>query len=187
MPHLFSGTGRTTRQGLQDECDKSDKTLLLLEKIPTVEEVRDFCDGERALLVVDDLLNFKDVSHFSSFMLLHSHHEDISTIYCVQNAFYKNSKLDLGTLSRNTTMKIVLFQMADFLQYRLLSSRLFPEKKSFLTECLTVAKSKYNLNYVVCNTHSFSDIPRQNMVYTGIFKKERERFGGSPLFFDLGA
>ena len=67
----------------------------------------------------------------------------------------------------------------------MLSTRLFPERKSHLVDCLCVAKERYGLNYIAVNTHSICPVPRNNMVYSAIFREERARFGDSPLFFDL--
>ncbi len=172
---------------LEETCCNGGKELAILDKIPSIEEVGNLGEEGHALIIVDDLLSFKDAASLAHFAVMHSHHLDISIIFCVQNAFYKGAKLDLPTLSRNATMKVVLFQTADFLQYKMLSTRLFPERKSFLTDCLNLAKSRYGMNYVICNTHSFSPLPRNNIVYTAIFKEERDRFAGSPLFFDLEA
>ncbi len=172
---------------LEQTCDEGGKELTVSEKIPSAEEVGRLGEEGHALIVVDDLLSFKDGGSLADFAIMHSHHLDISIIFCVQNAFYKRGKLDLSTLSRNATFKLVLFQTADFLQYKMLSARLFPERKSHLVDSLCAAKDRYGLNYVAVNTHSFCPVPRNNIVYSAIFREERARFGDSPLFFDLQA
>ncbi len=170
---------------LQEKCRKTEKKLSVQDEIPTAEEIDSFGEGNPSLLIVDDVLSFKDPSGLKDLMVMFSHHLQISVVFCVQTPFFKNAKLDLTTISRNLTGRFVLYQINDWLQYQLVSARLFPEKKSFLLDCLTEAKSKYGLNYVYCNVHCFSTLPRRYMVYTGLFNQERARFGDSLLFFDL--
>ena len=166
----------------------ADKHLLLLDKIPSIEEINAFRRNEHCLLCLDDVTLFKEDNRefLQKLVLLYSHHNLISCIYCVQNPYLQSKKtIDLVSLSRNLTARIVLYQINDYYIYNLMSSRIFPGKKHFLTHCLQIAKEKYKLNYVVLNVNSFSDIPRRYICYTGIFKEEREKHHGSPLFFDL--
>ena len=177
---------------LEAACKVTGKTLITEENIPSVDEVQAFVGAERVLIIVDDLLSFKkDLERLTDLMVMHSHHLGWSVLFCVQNPFFKSSKLDLTTLSRNLTGRFILYQTNDWLQYQLLSSRLFPEKKSFLLHCLTDAKKKFGFNYVYCNVHCFSKVERRYLCYTGIFKDERVKYAlaagssGSPIFFDL--
>ncbi len=170
---------------MQSRCDSTGKTLLVCDKIPSSEELQGFAEGEPLILILDDLLGFASGERLTEILVMDSHHMNCTVLFCVQTPFFKSSRFDLCTASRNLTARIVLYQVSDWLQYQLISCRLFPEKKSFLIDCLTEAKSKYGLNYVFCNLHPFSTIPRQFMCCTAIFADERERFGDSPLFFDL--
>ncbi len=168
---------------LQESCDSNDKQLLCLEKLPTTEEIQAFGEGLPVLLLADDLLAMDDPSRMKDLTLMDSHHLNVSVLFCVQTPFYKSSDLDLALISRNLTGRLILFQAADVLQYKLVSSRLFPERKSFLLECLSRAKAQQGLNYVYCNVHCFSSLPRKYMCYTALFTDER--VDGSPLFFVL--
>ena len=172
---------------LSDIC--INKKLLLLDRLPTIEEINKFRNDEHCILALDDVMLFdSDNSHdfLQKLVLLYSHHYNISTIYCVQNPYLKSKKkIDLVSLSRNLTARIVMYQLNDYFIYNLMSSRIFPGKKHFLTYCLETAKQKYNLNYVVINVNSFSNLPRQFICYTAIFEDERKKFFDSPIFFDL--
>ena len=171
---------------LREQCGGA-KELAVSDKIPDVGEVKEFGAGHPVLLVVDDLLGFRDTSGITDLATLHSHHQGITCLFCVQNPFLRSAKLDLTTLSRNTTAKILFFQVNDWSVYRTLNSRLFPERKNFILDCLTTAKKKYRLPYIIINTDPFAQLDRRYICYTAIFKKERVQFGDSPLFFDLQA
>ncbi len=58
----------------------------------------------RALMVIDDLLAFppdKGLEHLHDYLILHSHHQQLSVLFTVQNPFVRPSRhLDLVTLSR---------------------------------------------------------------------------------------
>ncbi len=168
---------------LKDMCEQGDKGLWLLDHIPNEDELKDIGGGQPCLLVLDDLVGFADATGLTSLVTVGSHHLNISLVCTVQNPYLKSSKLDLTTLSRNLTGLILFFQLADYLMYSRLNSRLFPEKKGFLLNCLETARSSYNLNYIFVNLSTFANIPRRHICYTGLFKEER--VNDSPLVFDL--
>jgi len=170
-------------ESLKTACEETQKTLLALDKIPELGEILDFGQNAPVLLILDDLLGFRDAQSVKDMVTLHSHHRKISCLFCVQNPFLKSSKLDLTTLSRNLTGRFILYQLNDWIVYRMIHSRLFPEKKNFLLRCLETSRNKYDLNYVFINTSIYEGVPRRYMVYTALL--ERDRYGGSPLFFDL--
>ena len=167
---------------LQDICKGREKQLLCMEKIPSHEELQAFSECQPVLVVIDDLLAMPDPSRLKDLILMDSHHMNISVLFCVQTPFFKSPKLDLALISRNLTGRIILFQAADVLQYQLVSSRLFPERKPFLLECLNKARTQ-GFNYVYCNVHCFSSLPQKFMCYTAMFTDER--VDRSPLFFTL--
>ncbi len=169
---------------LREVCESNGQELQCVEKIPLHEEMLAFAEGKPLMFIADDLLALEEGgSRMRSLMLMDSHHCNISVLYTVQNPFYKSPHLDLVTLSRNLSGRLVLYQQADLLQYKLISSRLFPERKNFLLDCLSEAKTLYNLNYVYADLHCFSRLPRRYMCFTAMFADER--IYGSPLFFDL--
>lgn len=164
-----------------------DKLLTTLDRVPTLDDIQNQSHTEKeALLILDDLLGFKDSKDaIQDLMTMHSHHYNLSVVFTVQNPFLKTKHLDLTTMSRNLTGRILLFQLNDYYLYKLLNSRLFPEHKLFVIKCLNEAKDKYGCPYIFINLHSFSDIPRRYICYTGLFQEERAHYGDSPVFFDL--
>ena len=173
---------------LHEMC--AEKNLHILDQIPSIEEINRFKrkTEEHCLLCLDDITLFKEDNKefLQKLFLLYSHHNNLSVLYTVQNPFLQNKKtVDLVSLSRNLTARIILYQINDFYIYNLISSRIFPGKKNFLVNCLQKAKDKYKLNYVILNVNSFSDLPRRHICYSGIFQDERRRNFDSPIFFDL--
>ncbi len=172
---------------LREKCEAGGKELLVLDRLPEIEELKNFAEGGPLLLLVDDVLGYKNPEGLTDLFTLHSHHNNITCCICVQNPFIKTAKLDLVTLSRNVTGRLVLFQLSDWSVYKHLNSKIFPEKKNFLLDCLNTARTRYGLPYVYINTDPFSGLDRRYICYTGLCDEERARFGGSPLFFDLEA
>ena len=170
---------------MRERCERTAKQLCVMEKIPSKEELQDYAEGDPLLLIADDVFGFPDATNMAKIFFMWSHHLNISCVFCVQSPFYKNAKLDLTTVSRNLTGRFILWQTGDFLQYNLVSNRLFPDKKGFLLQCLTEAKEKYGQNYVFCNVHPFSNMTRRYMVCTALFKDQRAHHHDSPVFFDL--
>ena len=173
---------------LADAC--IGKKLLLLDKVPSFDDINRFRNNQHCLLAMDDIALFEDGDNTYEFMqklvLLHSHHNSISLIYCIQNPYLQSKKkIDLVSISRNLTVRIVLYQINDYYIYNLMSSRIFPGHRHFLTHCLERAKEQYNLNYVVVNVNAFSNMPRRYICYSGIFEEERKKHFDSPIFFDL--
>ncbi len=163
---------------------------LVKEKIPTFEEINTFSEGLPVLLIIDDLLAFPNVGKkIDNLSILHSHHRGITCVFLVQDNFAKILK----TASRNATTKILMYQTGDWRHYLNLNTHLFPERKGFIQDCISYAKWKLSFPYIVINTHPLNgpmDVPRRNMVYTGIFRDERHLTStgeSSPYFFDLEA
>lgn len=175
-------------QRLRDRCGPR-KILELSDRVPTVPELRDFADGRPVLLILDDLLSLKtDPKELQSLIVMHSHHMEITVVCCVQNPFLSGrSKLDLVTLGRNLTGKILMYQIQDFYVLNTLNARIFPERKRFLIDCLCAAKERYKLPYVFINLHPFSNLDRRHICYTALFEEERSAHEDSPVFFDLEA
>ncbi len=170
---------------LRSVCQANEQELLLLDRVPTAEELRQFGSGAPILYIADDLLGFANTAPLQNLITINSHHLHISCVFCVQNPFLRSGKLDLTTLSRNLTARFLLYATSDWLLLKNLSNRLFPERRNFLIDCLNLVRSKYGLNYVVVNTASFSDVERRYICYSAVFTSERAQFGGSPLFLDL--
>ena len=166
-------------------CQDSGKTLMTFEGIPTLAAMRDFALDDRLLLILDDVLGFEDPSLLKDLATMHSHHFGISMVFCSQQPFYRSSKLDLLTLSRNLTGRFLLYQLVDWNAYHMLNRRLFPERKNFLLDCLSEAKTRHHLPYIFINVHCHSGLPRRHVCYTALFRDERAAHEDSPIFFDL--
>lgn len=164
-----------------------DKTLTLLDKIPDIHELRELAIGKPLLLILEDLPGFRDCSSLNDLITIHSHHDQISCIFSVHNPFLRRNKLDLVHLSRNCTGKFLFYTVSDFYVYSMLNSRLFPDKKHFLLQCLKMARERYQLPYIFINTAPHNKLDRRYICYTALFQDERRQFGDSPLFFDLEA
>jgi hypothetical protein len=152
------------------------------------------CGPPRAVVVIDDLLvaNKEGIRKVERMMVLSSHHNDFSVVLCVQNSFHS----DLVTINRNLTARILLYQLNDWREINNLNANIFPGYRGFLTYCLTFAKDNYDCNYIIINVDPFSNIPRNFICYTRIFKNERVKhvqseknpadvISSSPVFFDL--
>lgn len=163
------------------------KKLLILDCVPTTEQLEDFREGREMILVLDDVLMFPKSAKemIQSIVMLLSHHFQISLIMAVQNPFLKSKTVDLTTFARNLTARFLMYSVNDYYVFRILNSRIFPEKKNFILQCLQKAKEKYGCNYIFLNLNSHSGISRRHICYTAMFQHERNEHGDSPIFFDF--
>lgn len=179
------------RQSVAAEAEAEvggDDSLWITDTIPSIDEVKSFADGQPLLLVVDDVLSHsaEATSNLVPLFTLHSHHSGLSVVLATQTAFLQNQRLDLVTLSRQATGIFLTSQRSDLQQLRMLNSRLFPEKKHWLSSCLTTAYDDFGLPYIYVNVFPFSKIPRRLMVYTALFPDEQAKLKvPSPVFFAL--
>ena len=166
---------------MQNVCDGTKKKLVIVDRVPTVKEVREYFATEPVLLILDDVMCFQDKSTLIVLSSMHVHHSQISVIFCIQNPYEKgNAKFNVQSLSRNCTGRFLFHQVSDKLVFRFLNLSLFPEKKNFLSECISFAKSQYKLNYIYVNCEYFTNLPENYRCYTGLFPGESE----TPIFFD---
>lgn len=168
---------------LRKICQARGKRLQVADAIPNLPAIREEYSEGDVLLLLDDLICFPTLGGLSELSSLHAHHARITCVYCVQNPYARpGTRNELTTVNRNLTGRFLFYQLNDWRLYQILNTSLFPDCKNFLTRCLTDAKAK-SLNYVFVNTHSFGDLPRRFICYTGLFEGETE--DGRPLFFDL--
>ena len=169
----------------EDWEGRKGRRLTVLTRIPTIEEIRDIAEGKRLLMILDDVLGFKNEgAAITSLMTIFSHHDKISCLVSLQNPFLRPSKdLDLVTMGRNNTGILLMAQRNDYYVFSKLNTRLFPDCKNFLTHCMEESEQRLNTNYVFVNTAPHSPVPRRYMVYTCLFEEERRH--GSPVFFDM--
>ena len=157
-----------------------------MDEVPPLDTIVKIAEEEPLLIILDDLLGFKNIKdNLDRLVTMYSHHYKLTCIFTVQNPFIKNRHVDLTTLSRNLTARFVLYQVNDWYLYRLLNSRMFPDRKNFLLDCLALAKNEYQCPYVYLNLHCFSGVERRYIAATGIFAEERAKHQDSPVFFDL--
>ncbi len=169
---------------LKDACSSTGKRVVLYDKIPDLQEIKRVTEGDRVLLVADDLFGFRGVSDYlTALVTAHSHHVGISCLFACQNPFMKSKDVDMVTLTRQLTGRFLLESRSDMHMIRTLNQRLFPERPQYLSTCLTRAQELYSMPYVYINTTPQTALPRRYMVYTCLFADERRH--GSPIFFDL--
>ncbi len=166
----------------------------------------------RALLIIDDLLAIppdKGLDLLQDYLLMHSHHQQLSVLFTVQNPFVRPTRqLDLVTLSRQVlfsiskknnfflrrnrfffsliiqvNIRIVIYSLNDYSVLGTLNRKLFPEVKNFLVRCMEKARER-GWNYLFIHTDPFSNLPRKFITMSGIFSDERKY--NSPTFFELG-
>lgn len=169
---------------LRTICASRNRRLFTSENVPNVEEVRDQYPEGAVLLILDDLLSFEKLDHLVDLSSIHAHHRNISCLYALQNPFQQTKKVDLLTVSRNLTGRIIFDSRNDMSVFRTLNSRIFPERRHFIIQCLKEAK-KLGYPYIFLNTHPQSELERRYICYTGILSREKSGNGGSPYFFDL--
>lgn len=164
-------------------CQDRGKKLVMSDAIPNVNQVIDEAGGKHSLLILDDLLLFKDLSGVVEFSSMHCHHHNITAIYALQNCYEKVRGFQLTTLNRNLTGRLIFYQHNDLRMFQILNSTLYPERKQFIYSCLKAAKEE-GRNYIFVNTHCFSTLPRRYCCYTNLFPYEQGE-EKSPKFFDL--
>ena len=115
---------------MQNVCKDSQKKLVIVDTVPTVKEVREYFSNGPVLLILDDVMCFRDKSSLIVLSSMHVHHNHISVIFCIQNPYEKgNAKFNIQSLSRNCTGRFLFHQVSDKLVFRFLNLSLFPEKK----------------------------------------------------------
>jgi len=110
-----------------DEYSLLDKEVSFHANIPTVE------DKSNTLFVFDDYqLNLSTDMNtaFTNFITRECHHNSVSVIYTLQNAYMKN----LRTASLNTTYMIFFNQIRDQTTIHQIAKQMFPCNSSYLIE-----------------------------------------------------
>lgn len=162
---------------LQDICKLKDKKLHIYENPPSIDTIQNIFSKQDVLLILDDVTGFKESDlNLGELSSIHAHHSNITCIYSLQNPFQK-SKIDLTTISRNLTFRIIFYQTNDWLMYKTLNSKIFPDKKNFLLHCLEKAR-KRGINYICVDTNPHTTLERRFICMTALLE-------GGPLFFDL--
>ena len=99
---------------LTEVCESKNKSLTVLDKVPSIEELKSIYPDRDILLILDDLLSFSEVKGLTEISSLHAHHQGISTVYALQNPYQQTNKCDIKTISRNLTTKVLMYQTSDF-------------------------------------------------------------------------
>ncbi len=82
-----------------------------------------------------------------------------------------------------------MYNLNDYSVLATLNSRLFPDHKNFLVQCMETARHKYSCNYIYINTDPFANLERRFITMTRLFREEQppDQAFPSPIFFDLNA
>ena len=164
---------------LSSICKETGKRVAIFDAPPKVKELREIYPSGSICLILDDLTCFEHYpQNLAELSSVHSHHNNISVFYILQNCFQETSKLDLRTINRNLNVRILLYQRNDYRLFSTLNSILFPDRKKFLIECLEKAKSSGH-PYIVVNVHPRCPLERRYICFTDIFNTR------GPCFFDL--
>lgn len=178
-------------QRLKEACQTADgeeSECCSIDYVPDEEQIRQLIGfrQEPVLVLVDDLLSFKDKTNIKKATQLGikgCHHHQITLIMCLQNPFPQGYP-DFVTLSRNTTGKFIMYQTNDLRSIKEISNHMFPGCKDFLLFCLFKAKQQLQCRYIFTNNSSFSSVERHHLVYTCLFPFERPH-SREPYHFDL--
>jgi len=169
---------------LTTSCLQGNKTLHLLNKIPSPEEVDMLTeyDGEGILIILDDFLVFPRQARAETepLVLMDGHHKNWTIVFILQNPFHNH----LVNLNRNVCGRFLMYQIGDLSVYREIGRKTFIENCQFPLTCLSAAKERYGLPYIFVNTYPFRAAGRRYSVYTRLFADERKGAAiDAPLFF----
>ena len=170
-------------EDLQTIVDRVGKKICYLTELPHPDQLLNFSQGLPVLVFIDDLPMFENLKGLDSLVGMFARHLHLNLVMAVQNHFLKRSGIDFSFVSRNLTGMIVLGNRADAWVLNLLNTRLCPEKKNFLRDCLTDARERQGCDYIYINLHPHASLSRNLMVATRLF--DGERLGPSPLFYAL--
>ena len=168
---------------LQNVVDRVGKKICYLTELPHPDQLLTFSQGLPVLVFLDDLPMFENLTGLDSLVGMFARHLNLNLVMAVQNHFLKRSGIDFSFVSRNLTGMIVLGNRADAWVLTLLNTRLCPEKKNFLRDCLADAHENQGCDYIYINLHPHATLSRKLMVATRLFAGER--LGPSPLLYVL--
>ena len=168
---------------LQNVVDRVGKKICYLTELPHPDQLLSFSQGMPVLVFLDDLPMFENLKGLDSLVGMFARHLNLNLVMAVQNHFLKRSGIDFSFVSRNLTGMIVLGNRADAWVLTLLNTRLCPEKKNFLRDCLADAHENQGCDYIYINLHPHATLSRKLMVATRLFAGER--LGPSPLLYVL--
>ena len=166
---------------IKKACDKTQTQIRVSDLIPTINEVQEVYASGPILLILDDATSFDDLTGLTNLSGVYSHHKNISVIYSLQNPFQKKKKMDLVSISRNLTARLLCYSPNDWNVYCILNRIIYPDKKNFIVTCLSAAKED-GLNYIFINTSPHTELSRKDICYTAIFQEKNNE---EPKFFDL--
>jgi len=128
-----------------DEYAKIDPDVSFHSTIPVVEK------KENSLFIFDDYqsnLSTEINKTFTDFITRECHHNSVSVIYTLQNAYIKN----LRTASLNTTYMIFFNQIRDQTTIHQIARQMFPSKTNFLIEAYQYCTQKPR-GYIFIDMH----------------------------------
>jgi len=129
--------------------------------------------GKPMLLLLDDLMLNAKREQLATLFTKQSHHQNISTIFIVQNLFEKNLKL----IRDNSQYIILLNSPSAALQIRSLGQQLFPGNLKYFLSAYKQAVSDKRFGYLLIDLHPASNSQlrlRTNIIPDNKVEKEEE-------------
>lgn len=178
---------REYQNSLRSICEKTGKRLYIANHLMNLKEIRNIYPRDHVLLFLDDLPCFQSLAGLNNLSSMEAHHGLISCVYSVQNPYARlhGKKCDFTTVNRNLTGRFVFNQRADLSMYTAMTTSMFPGNPGYILRCLDTAKEQLDLNYIYCDMHCRSPLPRQYQVFTAMFQSDKIPSGvPRPAFFD---
>ena len=135
------------------------------EEIITRENLRD----RNCLLILDDLMDSLDSKTLSALFTKYAHHRKISTIFLVQNLYYKGIK-SMRDIAQSTQYNILMKQPRDRTAIMTLGRQMYPSKSRFFIESYDDA-TKLPFSYLLVD--SKPSTPDNARLRAKIFPGER--------------
>jgi hypothetical protein len=137
-----------------------------VEGIPDLEDIS--VDGERVILVLDDLMSSAGRSReVADLFTKGCHHRDLSTFLTMQNFFHQGPSMrDLHTSS---SYDFVWKSPRDCSQMKVLERQMFPDKKDYLVNAYNLA-TKNPYHYL--GIDFTQETPDEKRLFTNIFPGE---------------
>lgn len=104
---------------------------------------------EHTVVVLDDLMHRLDRSVAETFTI-HSHHNNVTVFFLVQNLFFQNKFM--RDIALNTQYLVLFAQKRDVSQVGVLATQMFPQERKEFLEVYKQATSE-SYGYLLCDLH----------------------------------
>lgn len=143
--------------------------------LPEVRKLNLDLDSTKSLIIIDDQMDkMMNDSSILSLFTIHSHHSQLTLIYCIHNA-YPHSKY-AKTIARNTQVKFLFYNPLELTELRILSCQM-GKKASFLQNCFKLLFDKFpdeKYHYIMIDGLSRDQQVQRLYVRTNIFPVNNE-------------